>query len=94
MDGRSDMYGEPVLRQYLKVARAELGYDDVLDRYNVTWVLFDANSPICQLLAATGKWKLVYADGTANILLKDIPENRSLIEAYKDTVFIPRARKD
>jgi hypothetical protein len=90
MDGRSDMYGEPMLRQYLKVSRADLDYEKVLDRYNVTWVLFDADAPICQLLAASGNWKLVYADTTANILLKDIPENRDLIQTYKDTAFVPR----
>jgi hypothetical protein len=52
--------------------------------------MFDANSPICQILAASGKWKLVYADTTANILLKDIPENRTLIEKYGDAVFVAK----
>jgi hypothetical protein len=94
IDGRSDMYGEPMLRQYLKVSRADLDYEKVLDRYNVTWVLFDADAPICQLLAASGKWKLVYADATANILLKDTPENRDLIETYRDTAFVPRPQQD
>jgi hypothetical protein len=94
MDGRSDMYGEPILRQYLKVARADLDYEKVLDQYNVTWVLFDADSAICQLLVAHGKWKLVYADATANILLKNTPENRDLIETYKDVVFVSRQQQD
>jgi hypothetical protein len=94
MDGRSDMYGEPMLRQYLKVSRADLDYEKVLEKYNVTWVLFDADAPICQLLAAGRKWKLVYADTTANILLKDIPENRDLIQTYKDTAFVPRPQQN
>jgi len=69
----------------LSVDLAEAG---VLDKYGVTWVLYNANAPICQLLVARGKWKLVYADTTANILLKDTPENHVLIEEYKDTNFM------
>jgi hypothetical protein len=90
MDGRSDMYGEPVLREYVKIVSANLGYAEVLDKYGVTWVLFNANSPICQLLAASGNWKLVYADQTANILLKNVPENHSLIERFPDVQFVPK----
>jgi hypothetical protein len=94
MDGRSDMYAAPFVKEYVKVIKADLDYENILDKYNVTWVMFNANFPICQLLAATGKWKLVYADTTANILLKDIPENRELIEKYKGTMFIPKDEKN
>ncbi len=90
IDGRSDMYGVSLLTEYLKVSGAHLGCEDVLDKHDVTWVLHNANAPICQLLVARGKWKLVYADNTANILLKDIPENHELIERYKGTNFIPK----
>jgi hypothetical protein len=88
-DGRSDMYGVPFMKEYAKVARAQAGYEEVLDKYKVTWVLFDAGSPICRLLAAGGKWKLVYADSTADILLRDIPRYRSIIDKYRYTRFLP-----
>lgn len=89
IDGRSDMYGDGFLKEYLKVASAKIDCEDVLNKYGVTWMLHNANAPICQLLVARGKWKLVYADRTANLLLKDIPENHELIDKYKDTNFIP-----
>ncbi|MEW6130956.1 MAG: hypothetical protein AB1757_28250 [Acidobacteriota bacterium] len=94
MDGRSDMYGVPLLKEYVKVATAQLGYEEVLDKYDISWVMFNANSPICQLLIASGKWKLVYADTTANILLKDTPKNQGLIIQHKDVVFLPKDDKD
>ena len=93
-DGRSDMYGVFLLEEYMKVAGAHLDYEDVVDKYGVTWVIFNANSPICQILAASGKWKLVYADTTANILLKDIPENGALIEKYKGVMFVAEDEKN
>jgi hypothetical protein len=88
------MYGVFLLEEYMKVAGAHLGYEDVVDKYGVTWVIFNANSPICQILAASGKWKLVYADTTANILLKDIPENGALIEKYKGVMFVAEDEKN
>lgn len=91
-DGRSDMYGVEFMKEYVKVAKAEEGYEDVLDKYEVEWVLYNANSPICQLLAAGGGWKLVYADTTANILLKDIPRFRPLIEKYRHARFVPKEK--
>jgi hypothetical protein len=87
MDGRSDMYGVPLLKEYVRVATAQIDCEKVLDKYDVTWIIFNANSPLCQLLAERGNWKLVYADTTANILLKDIPENRELIDKYPDVTF-------
>ncbi|MFY9573666.1 MAG: hypothetical protein WAV20_19885, partial [Blastocatellia bacterium] len=94
MDGRSDMYGAAFVKEYVKIVKVDLDYENVLNKYDVTWVIFNANFPICRHLEASGNWKLVYADTTANILLKDIPENRELIEKYKGTTFIPRDEKD
>lgn len=93
-DGRSDMYGVEFMKEYIKVARAKLGFREVLDKYGVDWVIYNANAPLCRLLAESGDWKLVYADETANILLKDIPENRQLIEKYKGAHFVPKDTDD
>jgi hypothetical protein len=85
LDGRSDMYGVSLVKEYIKVSTAGLGYEDVLDKYGVTWVIYNSNTALCQLLAASGKWKLVYADTVANVFLKDIPENHNLIERYSSS---------
>ncbi|HXG92279.1 MAG TPA: hypothetical protein VNN73_07910 [Blastocatellia bacterium] len=94
MDGRSDMYGVPLLKEYMKVATVKLDYEEVLDKYNVTWMIFNANSPVCQLLAATGKWKLIYADTTADVLVKDTPENLELIRKYSGVQFAPKEESE
>jgi len=88
MDGRSDMYGVSMVEEYVKVASASLGYEDVLDKYSVTWVIYNNNTALSQLLLASGTWKLVYADSIANVFLKDIPENHDLIERYGNTSFV------
>jgi len=93
-DGRSDMYGVSFTKEYATISRCEPGALDVLDKYKVSWVIYNANAPICRLLAAGGAWKLVYADGTADILLKDVPENRAIIKKYKNAHFVPNYEQD
>jgi hypothetical protein len=70
VDGRTDMYG-PFLDQYYKVAWAEPGFEMVLDKYNVDWVIDGAGSPLVRALTIRGGWKSVYTDKTAQILLRD-----------------------
>ena len=88
MDDRYEMYGQDVVAQYLKVANVEMGFERVLKNYDINWVLFKANSPICRVLFLNG-WKLVYADGVADIFVRDIPENADLIRKYPKVYFVP-----
>jgi hypothetical protein len=89
-DGRSDMYGDDFVKDYLRIAKMHATFETLLEKYGVTWVIYSANDPLCLTLKAGGRWKLVYADGVANILLKDIPENRPVIEKYPNVKFLPR----
>ncbi len=40
-DGRTDLYGDDILGQYLKVARGGEGWRDVLASYDVQMLLID-----------------------------------------------------
>jgi hypothetical protein len=83
-DGRSDMYGVDRLKEYLKVAKAKPGWGEVLRKYHITWVIYETNSSLSSLLMEADDWKLIYTDKVASIFLKDIAENRYLIEKYPD----------
>lgn len=83
IDGRLDMYGSERIKEYFKVARIEAGLYDVLKKHNINWIIFDARSALSQFLIQRDDWKLIYADKVANIFLRNIPENRKLIEKYK-----------
>jgi hypothetical protein len=76
IDGQTDFYGEALMRDYLRVARLEPGWEEVLDRYHVGWVLFPHQSPLSQLLARSSGWKPAYADSTADIFVRAAPEGR------------------
>jgi MFS family permease len=84
-DGRSDMYGSERLKEYFDVIflRPEMG--EVLDKYDIKWVIYKAKSPLSAYLTERDDWNLVYADEVANIYVKDTAENAGLIERHRRT---------
>lgn len=82
IDGRLDMYGADRLKEYQKVASFKQGWEKVIQKYDISWVVFGANTPLSRHLLQHRDWKLIYADNVTNIFVKDLPENRYLIEKY------------
>jgi len=83
-DGRSDMYGTDIAKEYLRVVRFKHGWEKIIEKYNITWIIYNANSVFSRFLLQNDDWKLIYADKVANIFLKNIPENQRLIEKYSN----------
>jgi hypothetical protein len=81
-DGRSDMYGVKRMKEYFKVARVEEGWDEVLKKYDIDWIIYDNNSVLSRFLLQRKDWKLIYSDKVANIFVRNIPEYSGLIEKY------------
>jgi hypothetical protein len=83
-DGRSDMYGEERVKEYRKVITLAEGWEEVIERYDIGWVFFDADSILSRSLQEKDRWRLIYADGVANIFVKDSPEYRDLIAKHEN----------
>lgn len=83
-DGRSDMYGSDRMKEYFKVARIEPGWEEVLNKYKINFIVFDASSSLSLFLMQRNEWKLIYADRVANIFVRDVPENGHIIDQYGD----------
>jgi hypothetical protein len=87
-DGRSDMYGVDIMKEYRNVLIIKPGWDEILKKYNIDWVIYNANSSFSMFLMERDDWKLIYADKVANIFVKDIPEYQYLIEKYPDVELV------
>ena len=83
-DGRSDMYGVERMKEYFKVTGVEQGWDKVLTKYNINWIIYDANSFLSRFLLERDDWKLIYADKVANIFVRNTPGNQPLINKYQN----------
>jgi len=64
MDGRTDLYNDELVNQWLQVMRAEPGWQAALERWQVRLVLVEPDSPILGRLALNG-WNLLYQDERA-----------------------------
>ena len=82
MDGRSDMYGERFGSDYLRVANAYLGWKEILEKYNITWVLFDTDSALTAALLEQRDWQAIYSDNTATVFVKNVPIHAALLQKY------------
>jgi hypothetical protein len=71
VDGRTDLYGDEVLSEYLEVQLARRGFHDVLDKYNVHLVLTYPDDSLSAQLRCAGGWSEVYRDDVAVILLRE-----------------------
>ena len=89
MDGRSDMYGEKYGSDYFRIANAQRGWKEVLQKHNITWVLFDTESPLVAALQEQRDWQPIYTDRVATIFVKKVPAHASLLAKY-NAVTVPR----
>lgn len=71
IDGQTDLYGEDLTRDYMKVVHLEPDWETVLDRYQIGWILIPHQSPLSLLLARTPGWRLSYQDETADIFVRE-----------------------
>jgi hypothetical protein len=83
-DGRSDMYGVDQMKDYYEVAGFDTGWEKILDKYGISWIIYYANSSLSRFLLKDERWRLIYSDKVANIFVKNVPAFSSLINKYKD----------
>jgi len=70
VDDRHDLYGEQFLKDYLKVIWIAPGWEEVLDKEHVHWVLVPARSTLANMLKVTPQWRVAHEDETAVLFQK------------------------
>jgi hypothetical protein len=67
IDDRHDLYGEKFLQQYLQTVHVGPGWNELLDRQRVNWVLAPTQSSLANILKESPQWKMDYEDRTARL---------------------------
>jgi hypothetical protein len=70
IDGRADMYGEEIFGDYRKIVGIEKEIEELLQQYQISWVLFPWDTPLIRYLLATQNWREIYRDEEASVLLR------------------------
>lgn len=71
VDGRTDLYGDEILSEWLNVVQAGDGWEDTLSKWEVTRVLIEPDRPLAKVLPYAG-WTTVYQDHIAIIFDKPV----------------------
>lgn len=71
IDGNNDFFGEALVREYLVVINAQPGWEEILKRYNVDWVIVPPDRPLARELSALAGWRQVYRGEDAGVWIRD-----------------------
>ncbi len=80
IDGQTDFFGDEIVHQYLTVVTLGDGWEEVLDRYRVGWVIFETDSALVRKLKSTSGWVAAYEDPLATVLIR-APANRAATDS-------------
>ena len=75
IDGRADIYGNEKIQDYLDVVNMRPGWEKIMGKYNIAWIIYNTNSPLSQYLNLKEDWSLIYTDNVANIYIKSTQKN-------------------
>lgn len=70
IDGRADLYGNDLIRQWQDVVNARENAIPILDSWNVNIVLVEIGSPIANSLLSDPQWKSVMSNQTSILLVR------------------------
>ncbi len=73
VDGRTDLFGDPVIKDWLSVVKVETEWEQVIEKWQINWVLIEPDQPLAEVLACSG-WDRIYQDETAVIYLRNSPD--------------------
>lgn len=64
VDGRTDLFGDEIIGQWLQVIQAEGGWQEILERWQVRLILLEPGRPLLKELPQMG-WRMLYQDRQA-----------------------------
>jgi hypothetical protein len=73
IDGQTDFYGEALMREYFEVINLSAGWEDILDKYDVSWLLIPRNQALAKYMYSVDDdvWDVIYEDNTSVIFRRD-----------------------
>ena len=71
-DGRSDMYGRKLIRDYEDLVKLKHSWNQLLEKYAISWILLPSNYGMATALKESNAWRVVYDDQHALIFVKSL----------------------
>ena len=65
LDGRTDLYGDEVIGQWMDLINGKSGWEDSLRSHEIEVIVLSPDRPLAQLLEDAPNWQLTYQDDKA-----------------------------
>lgn len=56
IDGRADMYGEDIMKEYLDVTRGNKNWENIIEKYSITALILNKRSVLSKILKHHNRW--------------------------------------
>jgi len=70
IDGRADMYGEQIFSDYHTIKSSNSKRGELLEQYDVNWVVFEKSSELIEDLKKTGQWQSTFTNDHYAVLTR------------------------
>ncbi len=70
IDDRADFYGPAFYSDYATVMMTGDGWQSILDKYQIDWILFPASSKLVETLARDPRWSLMVSDPASRLYVR------------------------
>ena len=71
-DGRTDVYPNAFLQEYLQIVTGQLDASALFDERGIRTVIIEQASPLVKQLTQSGRWREAYRDELAVVLTRDL----------------------
>jgi hypothetical protein len=71
VDGRTDLYDDDFLRQYINIYVADTGWQELLDEYQIQLVIVETNSVLAKFLRTDVTWQEAYRDEMGAVFTRE-----------------------
>jgi len=65
IDGRTDLYDDELVNEWLSVVRGQDGWNLILDNYHINLILIELDRPLVRELRENSSWSLLYEDSVS-----------------------------
>ncbi len=72
VDGRTDLFDDDFLRQYLAIYLGEEGWQEKLDSFDINLILIEPDSGLAREMGRTDGWEQIYADAIASVYKRQL----------------------
>ncbi len=73
-----------IFKDYQAVTEFKSGWEDIINKYEIKWIIYDKDSQLCRYLMERKDWRIIYSDDVANIFVRNTPEFKDMIGKYND----------